>query len=363
MAQELSSNWKKLQAKIRAESSPAATSSSPSISKPTGKRKAEAGAAPPHPKRRKPDKPTGKRQGQPKESKPPGHSSKPTAAPKAQMGVTQSSAVTRGTSATITPSLALWAEDNDISPEDLAEAYNLGAKKNASLASASTSEAKTRQQFREDKARANEGLAPPDVVGSLGRYVALDCEMVGVGPEGRNSVLARVSLVDFHGRQVYDSFVRPRERVTDWRTAITGLSPRHMREAREFADVQREVAALLAGRVVVGHDIRHDLAALELGHPSPQVRDTARFSGYRKYGHGPKPALRVLAREVLGVEIQTGHHSSLEDARIAMLLFRKKKPEFDVEHATKYGRIAGEDGKVKAGSKPKPQGKKKKKKH
>ncbi|RYP34638.1 hypothetical protein DL767_004198 [Monosporascus sp. MG133] len=360
--QELSSNWKKLQTKIKAESSPAAASSSLSISKPIAKRKAEAGAAPSYPKRQKPDKPTGKAQGQSKESKPPRHSSKPTAAPKAQMGVTQSSTVTRGTSVTITPSLALWAEDNDISPEDLAEAYNLGAKNNASLPSASASAAKARQQSQEDKARANEGLAPPNVVGSLGRYVALDCEMVGVGPEGRDSALARVTLVDFHGRQVYDSFVRPRERVTDWRTAITGLAQRHMRDAREFADVQREVAALLAGRVIVGHDIRHDLAALELGHPLPQIRDTARFSGYRKYGHGPKPALRVLAREVLGVEIQTGHHSSLEDARIAMLLFRKKKPEFDVEHANKYGRITGEEGKERVGSKPKPQGKKKKKK-
>ncbi|RYO82397.1 hypothetical protein DL766_008314 [Monosporascus sp. MC13-8B] len=363
VTRELSSNWKKLQAKIKAESSPATASSSPSISKPRAKRKAEASTAPPHPKRQKPDKPTGETQGQSKKSKPPQHSSKPTVAPKAQMGVTQSSAVTRGTSATITPSLALWAEDNDISHEDLAEAYNLGAKNHTSLPSLPASAAKAQQQSQEDKARANEGLAPPDVVESLGRYVALDCEMVGVGPEGRDSALARVSLVDFHGRQVYDSFVRPRELVTDWRTAITGLALRHMRNAREFADVQREVAALVAGRVIVGHDIRHDLAALELGHPSPQVRDTARFSGYRKYGHGPKPALRVLAREVLGVEIQTGHHSSLQDARVAMLLFRKKKPEFDVEHASKYGRIAGEDGKDKAGPKPKPQGKKKKKRH
>lgn len=402
MAQELSSNWKKLQAKIQAESSVPASSSSSSSKPPAKKRKAEVGgaAALSDPKRQKVGRSAvGGARPQNKSSKesksaPPRHNSKPTAGANNKMGVTQSSAVTRGTSATITPSLALWAEDNDISPEDLAEAYNLGvpATKNASSSSLSSSSLSlasrtattTATLEKEDRTRTNEGLAPPDVVASLGRYVAIDCEMVGVGPEGRDSVLARVSMVDFHGRQVYDSFVRPREYVTDWRTAITGLTPRSMRDARGFEAVQREVADLLkgsdgsggGGRIIVGHDVRHDLAVLELSHPPAQIRDTARFSGYRQYGHGPKPALRVLAREVLGVEIQGGHHSSLEDARVAMLLFRKKKPEFDVEHANKYGKMlarrggsggdggdggeGGEDGgKAKA---KKAQGKKKKKK-
>ncbi len=385
MADGLSSNWKKLQARIKAESPPVASSS-----KSTTKRKAEAADAAPFPlKRQRLEKPPARNQSQSSRSpKPPRYNTKPEAGAglvKSQMGVTQSSAVTRGTAATVTPSLALWAEDNDISPEDLAEAYDLGGargRSNASLLSGRQAAAAAEQ---EDRARANEGLAPPDVVASLGRYVAVDCEMVGVGPEGRGSALARVTLVDFHGRQVYDSLVRPRERVTDWRTAVTGLGPRHMRgdAARGFEDVQREVAELLGGdgagagggrgfRILVGHDVRHDLEALELSHPAAQIRDTARFSGYRRYGHGPRPALRVLAREVLGLEIQNGHHSSLEDARVAMLLFRKRKPEFDVEHANKYGRIAnaggrggggdgdGNDG--AAGTRAKPQGKKKKKK-
>ena len=227
----------------------------------------------------------------------------------------------------------------------------------------------------EDKARANEGLAPADVIAALGRYVAIDCEMVGCGPEGRESILARVSAVDFHGRQVYDSLVRPRagDRVTDFRTRFTGLTGmRDFARAREFDVVQADVIKLLSGndngngngnggskgRILVGHDIRHDLAALELAGwlPGDRVRDTARSAVYKGYGHGRKPALRVLAREVLGVEIQGGAHSSLEDARVAMLLFRRRKPEFDVEHAAKYGRVAG------AGAEGKGRSAKKKKK-
>ncbi|KAI2619187.1 ribonuclease H-like domain-containing protein [Hypoxylon sp. NC1633] len=322
MAQELSSNWKKLQSKIKAESTTASSSSAP---KSTAKRKTDEGPSS-YPqsqsqsKRQKVQKLPKQQRDRKLPSKSPQYNGQLRQAEKKPMGVTQSSTVVRGTPATITPSLALWAEDNDVSTEDLAEAYNLGIKSNASLEAAGPP-------------RVNEGLAPGIEVG---KYVALDCEMVGIGDEGRESALARVSLVDFHGRQVYDSFVRPREYVTDWRTHITGLTPRMLPSARDFSEVQATVADLLKTRIVVGHDIRHDLAALELGHPSGHIRDTARFAGYRKYGHGPKPALRVLAREVLGVEIQTGHHSSIEDARVAMLLFRKKKSDFDVQHASRF---------------------------
>ncbi|KAI1452764.1 ribonuclease H-like domain-containing protein [Annulohypoxylon moriforme] len=322
MAPELSSNWKKLQAQIKAESTS------------TTKRKADADPSShshphphshshSHPKRQKLQTPSRPQKRQ-LSSKTPNKTSfkpNPIPTPETPMGITQSSALARGTPKTITPSLALWAEDNDVSPEDLAEAYSLGLKNNASLNAA-------------QPPRVNEGLASGVEVG---KYIALDCEMVGVGPEGRESVLARVSVVDFHGRQVYDSFVTPRERVTDWRTAITGITPRVLATARSFDEVQAAVAGLLKDRILVGHDIRHDLAVLQLSHPSGQVRDTAKFAGYRQYGHGPKPSLRILAREVLGVEIQTGHHSSIEDARVAMLLFRKKKSDFDVQHASRYG--------------------------
>jgi RNA exonuclease 4 len=61
-----------------------------------------------------------------------------------------------------------------------------------------------------------------------GRYVALDCEMVGVGPGGAESVLARVSVVNFHGAVLLDAFVRPRERVVDYRTQFSGIRPADM---------------------------------------------------------------------------------------------------------------------------------------
>ena len=37
-----------------------------------------------------------------------------------------------------------------------------------------------------------------------GKYLAIDCEFVGVGNEGEESALARVSIVNFYGYLVYD---------------------------------------------------------------------------------------------------------------------------------------------------------------
>jgi RNA exonuclease 4 len=56
-----------------------------------------------------------------------------------------------------------------------------------------------------------------------GKYLAIDCEMVGVGVDGSESSLARVSAVNFHGAVQMDVFVRQRERVVDYRTQWSGI--------------------------------------------------------------------------------------------------------------------------------------------
>ncbi|KAG9251842.1 ribonuclease H-like domain-containing protein [Emericellopsis atlantica] len=298
----LSSNWKKLQAKLSAENT----------SKPSHKRKADSESAP-QPKKTKISKTTTQVcPARPKRSS--------EVKSKIPMGGVQSAPPKTETKQGVSLSLALWATDNDISAESIAEAYDLGLKDPKTVLAA-------------EKDKINHDLCE-DV--TIGKYVAIDCEMVGVGPGGHDSVLARVSIVDFHGKQIYDSYVKPREKVTNWRTAVSGISPKQMRFARDFDEVQKDVAQILDGRILVGHDLKHDLECLALSHPVRDIRDTAKFHNFRKLGNGRKPALRILAQELLGVEIQSGAHSSIEDARVTMLLFRKHKPGFDVDHANRF---------------------------
>ena len=64
---------------------------------------------------------------------------------------------------------------------------------------------------------------------SAGRCVSLDCEMVGTGPAGDFSMLARCSVVNHHGNVLYDSYVAPMDKVTDYRTKFSGITPQHLR--------------------------------------------------------------------------------------------------------------------------------------
>ncbi|KAF2432652.1 hypothetical protein EJ08DRAFT_126076 [Tothia fuscella] len=184
--------------------------------------------------------------------------------------------------------------------------------------------------------RVNEGVSETAIAG---KYIALDCEMVGFGPTpDDDSQLARVSIVDYHGHQLYDSFVLPQVPVTDYRTHITGITPQILKTGRPFKEVQRDVATFLSGRIVVAHAIKNDLDVLMLSHPKRDIRDTSRHPGFRALSMGKSPKLKKLAKEVLGLEIQEGAHSSVEDARTCMLLFRKEKEAFGSEHAKVWGR-------------------------
>lgn len=189
----------------------------------------------------------------------------------------------------------------------------------------------------------NEGVSETALPG---KYVALDCEMVGVGPEpNRDSALARVSLVNYHGHQVYDSYVQmpPKVEVTDYRTAVSGIEPKHLRKdvARTFEEVRSDLKILLGGRILVGHAVKNDLDVLILKHDKRLIRDTSKFSKFRQLATkaGWTPGLKMLTQKLLGVEIQTGAHSSVEDARATMALFRLEKDEFEKEMRQKYGNV------------------------
>ncbi|CDO94875.1 unnamed protein product [Kluyveromyces dobzhanskii CBS 2104] len=190
------------------------------------------------------------------------------------------------------------------------------------------------------KQRLNEDVAkkPSSRTNEVGKYVSMDCEFVGVGPEGKDSALARVSIVNFYGNVVLDLFVRPKEPVTDWRTWVSGIKPHHMANAVTQEECQKQVEKVLRGRILVGHSVHHDLTALMLSHPRRMIRDTSRHIPFRQqYSEGKTPSLKKLTKEVLNLEIQEGEHSSIEDARATMLLYKSDKLEFEKLHKKQFG--------------------------
>jgi len=164
----------------------------------------------------------------------------------------------------------------------------------------------------------------------VGKYLAIDCEMVGVGPrDAEESALARVSIVNYYGNVVLDTYVQPKEKVTDYRTWVSGIKPEHLEDASSFEDVTRKVADLIRNKVLIGHAITNDLQALLLTHPRQMIRDTSTYQPLRKLAKTKFPSLKKLALLLLDVEIQKDSHCSVDDARATLAIYRTQKDQWE----------------------------------
>ncbi|TRZ12629.1 hypothetical protein HGM15179_014483 [Zosterops borbonicus] len=163
----------------------------------------------------------------------------------------------------------------------------------------------------------------------LTRAVAMDCEMVGVGPKGEDSILARVSIVNQFGKCVYDKYVKPTEKVTDYRTAVSGIRPQNINTGEEFKTVQKEVAEILKGRILVGHALQNDLKVLLLDHPQKKMRDTQRYKPFKQRVKSSRPSLKLLCERLLNAQVQTAEHCSIQDAQAAMRLYTLEKKKWE----------------------------------
>ncbi|XP_073030353.1 LOW QUALITY PROTEIN: RNA exonuclease 4-like [Primulina eburnea] len=116
-------------------------------------------------------------------------------------------------------------------------------------------------------------------------------------------------------------YVHPVDYVVDFRTQISGIRPHDLRKAKNFIMVQRKVAELIEGRILVGHALSSDLKALLFSHPKKDTRDISESAPFLKEGRSR--SLKNLAMQFLVADIQNGAHCPVEDERAAMLFHQK----------------------------------------
>ncbi|NWH70156.1 I20L2 protein, partial [Piaya cayana] len=200
-----------------------------------------------------------------------------------------------------------------------------GAGKTASAAA---------QPPHKPKAGAKAKAPAPGIPTQPSKLVAIDCEMVGTGPGGRTSDLARCSVVGYDGDVLYDRYVRPAAPIVDYRTRWSGIRRHHMVNAVPFSTARREILRILSGKIVVGHAVSNDFKALKYFHPKALTRDTSKIPPLNRRGGFPENvsiSLKRLTKELLHRDIQVGKsgHSSVEDARATMELYKVVEDEWE----------------------------------
>ena len=174
--------------------------------------------------------------------------------------------------------------------------------------------------------------------------MALDCEMVGIGNQGRQSALARVSIVDWHHNVLLDTYVQVPMKVTDYRTAVSGIKPKHIQSHNNAMDVnvcRTTVANILQNKILVGHALKNDLHALMLTHPHTHIRDTAKYRPFQRLSMNnhtqkwrPRKLRDLVYEHCQQLKIQQAgeSHNSIDDAIATMKLFQTvhKQWEYDI---------------------------------
>ena len=139
--------------------------------------------------------------------------------------------------------------------------------------------------------------------------------------------MARCAVVDFYGRPVLDLYIRPRTFVKNYVSRITGLTSQDLVCGID-ASMARDLLKTLLDRPttrMVCHDPTLEVDLLQFTPPNIVDTSSSRLlMGLAGVERPPKQrvALRILAQKLLGERIHAGTHCPVEDARMAMRLYR-----------------------------------------
>jgi RNA exonuclease 4 len=82
------------------------------------------------------------------------------------------------------------------------------------------------------------------------------------------------TIIGSLSRVYSDEFCRAPEKVTDYRTLVSGVRPKDLKDAQPFEALRKKVKQVLDGKVLVGHGLSNDLKCLKINHPAVDIRDT-----------------------------------------------------------------------------------------
>lgn len=159
-----------------------------------------------------------------------------------------------------------------------------------------------------------------ECVTSSSPLFAIDCEMCITTTN--KSELTRVSVVNENLETVYDTLVKPYNRITNYLTQYSGITKEMMTNvSTRIEEVQKHLREIIPpDAILCGQSLWSDLNALKMIHP--YVIDTSviyNLSGVRRRKTGLKNLMKIFLNETIQNDNTVGH-DSIEDSASALKL-------------------------------------------
>ncbi|KAF7696581.1 Small RNA degrading nuclease 5 [Cucumispora dikerogammari] len=136
--------------------------------------------------------------------------------------------------------------------------------------------------------------------------------------------IARVTIINLNKDVVLDSYILPQYPIINFHTSESGITPALIEDKgitlKHLYKLMREI--IYPDTTLIGHSIGNDLLSLSIHHKN--IIDTSRLFSKRGY----KESLKKLSKRLFNKNIQSGQHSSLEDALMTRLLFLIKCKQY-----------------------------------
>ncbi|KAI1326713.1 PAB-dependent poly(A)-specific ribonuclease subunit PAN2 [Xylariaceae sp. FL0255] len=187
-----------------------------------------------------------------------------------------------------------------------------------------------------------ESAGPDTVVAIDTEFVKIAQPEIEVHSDGKSNILrpmlhalARTSLVRgagmHEGDPFIDDYITIKEEVVDYLTSYSGITPEDLAKDTALQRGHNLVPLKIAYKKIwillnlgckfLGHGLKQDFRVINIHVPKSQIIDTSDLFWIQAYRR--KLSLQFLAHTVLKQDIQQITHDSIEDARIALKLYRK----------------------------------------
>lgn len=70
--------------------------------------------------------------------------------------------------------------------------------------------------------------------------------------------LGRVSIVNYNGNVLFDEFIRPKHKIINYLTWVSGITYQKIKDCSTFDAFKEKIFSLLKDKIIVGHTLKSD---------------------------------------------------------------------------------------------------------